>query len=408
MQMSLFDHVCDAYAKAPDNRMSNEDLYETVARKANLSADAVQAREPVGESGQRHNLFHRQIRWYQQTLKRNGWLKRHSERGMWELTGTGKIQLRKVKPKLTLVAFSTRLGVALWSRVEDAFSAPLDVPISLAITSVPYVLRKPRAYGGPQAHEYVDFIVRAMEPMVKNLRDGASICLNIGNDSFEPGSPARGLYRERLVIALHDRLGLSLMDTLIWNQIDRAPGPIQWASKQRVQLNYGYEPIVWLTNNPSKVRSDNRRVLQPHTERHLALIAAGGEKRTASYADDSHTIRASAFGKRTPGRIPRNVLNFAHNCKEHSHYRKRTRQLGLPVHGAMFPPALVKFLIEFLSEPGELVVDGFAGSLTTAAVAESLGRLWMASETIWEYIRGGAERFDPDSIEWNPYFLAAA
>ncbi|MFP1529509.1 hypothetical protein ACLB1R_35755 [Escherichia coli] len=37
--------------------------------------------------------------------------------------------------------------------------------------------------------------------------------------------------------------------------------------------------MLWFTNDASKVRSNNLRVLQPHSDQHLKLQAAGGENR---------------------------------------------------------------------------------------------------------------------------------
>lgn len=57
------------------------------------------------------------------------------------------------------------------------------------------------------------------------------------------------------------------------------------------------------------------------------------------------------------------------------------------------PLELAKFLVQFLSEPGDLVVDNFAGSFTTARAAELLGRRWLSTEVMLEYMMGAATRF---------------
>ncbi|HEX4680503.1 MAG TPA: site-specific DNA-methyltransferase [Gaiellaceae bacterium] len=49
-------------------------------------------------------------------------------------------------------------------------------------------------------------------------------------------------------------------------------------------------------------------------------------------------------------------------------------------HEAMFPSELPRRCIRLLTEPGELVLDCFAGSGTTAAVARELGRRYIAFE----------------------------
>lgn len=141
------------------------------------------------------------------------------------------------------------------------------------------------------------------------------------------------------------------------------------------------------------MQADNRRVLQPHSERHAALIAAGGESRNTSSQDGAYRLRAGrSFANVTDGRIPRNVLSIGHRCTDQENYERQACALGLPCHGAPYPVSLAAFLIEFLNEPGDLTVDIMAGSLTSAVAAERLGRRWMACERYGEYIRGGAER----------------
>lgn len=201
------------------------------------------------------------------------------------------------------------------------------------------------------------------------------------------------MYKERLMLALHEKLGLYKVDELVWVNKSKPPGPVQWASKTRVQLNVAYEPVLWLTNDPRRLRSDNRRVLQEHTERHLALIHGGGEQRDGSYSDGAYNIRAGRFGNPTAGRIPRNVLEFGHACADQQLYKRLAREQGLPVHGAPMPLELAKFLVGFMTEPEDLVVDPFSGSQTTPKAAELLGRRWLSTETTLEYVWGGANRF---------------
>lgn len=57
------------------------------------------------------------------------------------------------------------------------------------------------------------------------------------------------------------------------------------------------------------------------------------------------------------------------------------------------PLKLASFLVEFLSEPDDLVADPFGGSFTTAKAAERLGRRWLSTECMLEYVLGGALRF---------------
>lgn len=389
----LLHLVAQAYARAGGCAMDNLSLFEHLADERVVSRDALAQRSPVGRAGQQHSLLQRKLRWHQQTLKHLGLLERDpARRGVWRLTGEGKRQFVRPAPRKILLGFSTDLGIALWASAEDAFST-IDVPLCLALASPPYPIAKGRAYGRAPLAAYVDFICKLTEPVVRNMVPGGSLVLNVSNDVFEPEQPARSTYVERLVIALVDRLGLHLVDRLPWVNLSKPPGPVRYASLDRTHLNSGWEPCYWFTTDPHRLRSDNRRVLLAHTKRQQQLIHAGGEQRQRSFSDGAYTLRPGrSFANDTPGKIARNVLNFGHACAGQQAYKRAARELALPVHGAPFPEAMIRFLVEFMTEPGDMVADFCAGSQTTAAVCEELGRPWITTEIIGEYIRGGAER----------------
>lgn len=61
------------------------------------------------------------------------------------------------------------------------------------------------------------------------------------------------------------------------------------------------------------------------------------------------------------------------------------------------PLSLASFLVGLLSSEDDLVVDPFAGSFTTAKAAERLGRRWLSTEIMLEYVVGAATRFSDAS-----------
>lgn len=392
-QPDLFAHVGCAYAEAEGGTLDNAALYNQVAERAGVDIAKLDARVPIGNAGALRSPLKRKIRWYQQTLKQLGVIERiPGERGIWRLTENAGKDLHKAASGVKLVAFSTDLGVAIWGRCQEVYSG-IGEPIALCVTSPPYPLRQARAYGNPDEAKYVDFICESLGPIVSNLIPGGSVVLNISNDIFEPKSPARSLYIERLILALHDRLGLSLMDRMPWVNFSKPPGPTHWACVNRVQLTTAYEPVFWFTNDPMRVRSNNRRVLEPHTDRHTRLMQGGGARRTAVYGDGAYKIRPDSYGRITEGKIPRNVIQRGHACNDTRAYREHAASLGLPTHGAMQPTSIPDFFIRFLTEPGDLVVDNFGGTIRTGLAAERLGRRWFVTEWILEYLRGAAELF---------------
>ncbi len=404
-QLELF-HVQEAYAKA-DKPLSNEELYDSVAELAGIPKSALNEQSEIGKAKVKRSKLKRQIRWYQQTLKSMNLLQKvDGERGVWELSSKTKKGLHEALGGVRLVAYSTNLGLAVWSNNKSFFS-DLDEPVHLCVTSPPFPLRIQRGYGNVDEAKWVDFITQALEPIVKNPVPGGSVVLNVSNDIFEAKSPSRSLYVERMVLALHDRLGLSLMDRWPWINLSKPPSPTHWACVNRYQLCAGWEPVYWFTNDPDRVRSDNRRVLIPHTEKHQKLMAQGGDNRVVSYGDGAYRLRGNAFSNVTEGRIPKNVIQRGHRCADTLELRRIARELGLPPHPAMFPTDIPEMAIRFLTEEGDLVVDPFSGSNKSGLAAERNNRRWIACDIILEYIRTRAEMFTGfDGFWMNPAIAA--
>jgi site-specific DNA-methyltransferase (adenine-specific) len=61
-------------------------------------------------------------------------------------------------------------------------------------------------------------------------------------------------------------------------------------------------------------------------------------------------------------------------------------------HGCQMPEQLLGRIVRASSNSGEIVLDPFAGSGTTLAVAKKLGRKWMGCELSEEYVRAATER----------------
>jgi len=396
VQPDLFAAVAAAYADSPDGKLDNASLYRLVAQQVGLDEQTLNHRSPVGAAGAMRSLVKRKIRWHQQALKQIGVISPTGARGIWQLTEPITKQLDKVIDNTAIVAFSTELGVAILGDCKKVFAGDFAEPIHLVITSPPYPLKNARDYGNPAESKYVDFICESVEPLLRNMAPGASLVLNVSPNIFKNKSPARSTYIERLTLALED-LGLELIDRVVWRDPNKLPGPTFWACVNRVQLCAEYEFVLWFSNDALKMleekRSDNRRVLIPHSEQHIQLMQSGGEQRTTNYGDGAYKLRHGSFAGETSGKIPKNVLSLSHNCKDTRAFRKAAKLLGFPAHGAMFPSSVPEFFIKLLTKENELVVDPFGGSGKTGLVAERLRRRWIISEIVAQYARTSAELF---------------
>lgn len=192
-QMDLFAAVAGAYAEAASGTLTNADLYEAVRQRCGLASHELDRQVPIGKAGKRRSPMKRAIRWHQQTLRTMGVLQRvEGERGVWQLAEATDKALHAPREGITLLGFSTTLGIALWGDCSTAL-AGLDVPITLIVSSPPYPVRQARRYGGPTDDAvYIDFLCRALEPAIAHLAPGGSLCLNLTKEAaqapaFKPG-----------------------------------------------------------------------------------------------------------------------------------------------------------------------------------------------------------------------------
>jgi site-specific DNA-methyltransferase (adenine-specific) len=78
-------------------------------------------------------------------------------------------------------------------------------------------------------------------------------------------------------------------------------------------------------------------------------------------------------------------------------------------HPTQKPEELLRKIVLASSAPGDVVIDPFLGSGTTAVVAEQLGRKWEGCDLSIEYCRWAAERIELvenwDVEKWIEYDL---
>ena len=105
------------------------------------------------------------------------------------------------------------------------------------------------------------------------------------------------------------------------------------------------------------------------------------------------------FSKTIKGAIPPNVLTAA-NTRSNDPYLQYCKANDISLHPARMPDAVAKFFVNFLTDPGDLILDPFAGSNVTGAVAELLGRRWIGIEVNPEYAQASKSRFSQTSIKY--------
>jgi site-specific DNA-methyltransferase (cytosine-N4-specific) len=170
------------------------------------------------------------------------------------------------------------------------------------------------------------------------------------------------------LVALCEELGFHLAQEFFWYNAAKLPAPAEWVNVRRCRVKDSVEYVWWLS--PSQFpKANNRRVLTPYSADMLRLIEKGFR---AKQRPSGHNI-TEKFQKDSGGAISSNLIIRGNN-ESNSSYMKDLAALGGKAHPARFPAALPEFFVNFLTEHGDIVLDPFAGSNTTGAVAETLSR----------------------------------
>ncbi len=185
---------------------------------------------------------------------------------------------------------------------------------------------------------------------------------------------------------LCDEIGFHLAQECFWYNPAKLPSPAEWVNVRRIRIKDSVEFIWWLSKIPEP-KADNRKVLEDYSPDMVRLLRKGYR---AKERPSGHKI-TNKFKDRG-GSIPSNLIERGNN-ESNSEYIRLCGEFGFKPHPARFPAALPEFYMKFLTEPGDLVLDPFAGSNTTGAVAERLQRRWLAFEMEPRYVESSKLRF---------------
>lgn len=264
-----------------------------------------------------------------------------------------------------------------------------DSSVNLVFTSPPFALQRQKEYGNLDEVEYVEWLMEFARLVHAKLCDDGSFVLDLGG-AYQKGAPSRSLYNFRVLLRLCDDIGFFLAEDFYWFNPSKLPSPIEWVNKRKLRAKDSVNTVWWF----SKTRwpkADVTKVLAPYSERMKKLISDPAGFYTPKKRPSGHDIGA-AFGRDNGGAIPSNLLQIP-NSESNGQYLSGCATVGAKQHPARFPEKLPEFFIRFLTQPGDLVVDIFAGSNTTGAVAERERRRWLAFEMSQTYLAASVLRF---------------
>ncbi|HCF28295.1 MAG TPA: site-specific DNA-methyltransferase [Cyanobacteria bacterium UBA11049] len=285
--------------------------------------------------------------------------------------------------------YTTEYGAAY---VGDSLEllAQLDSnSIDLVMTSPPFALQREKTYGNVEQEAYVNWLFVFCKQVYRVLKPDGSFVIDLGG-AYQSKRPVRSLHNYRILIKLCDQLDFRLAEEFFWYNPSKLPSPIEWVNKRKIRAKDSVNTIWWLskTDNP---KANVSNVLVPYSERMKKLLKNPEKYYQPKERPSGHDI-STAFATNNGGAIPSNLLQIP-NTESSSRYIQLCKTVNVPSHPARFPQKLPLFFINFLTEPGDIVLDIFAGSNTTGAAAESVNRRWIAFEQNLSYLSASVFRF---------------
>ncbi|OYT70366.1 MAG: site-specific DNA-methyltransferase [Chloracidobacterium sp. CP2_5A] len=287
----------------------------------------------------------------------------------------------------------------------------------LVLTSPPYFHQRDYGPGiGNEAtqEEYIATLLKVFGECLRILKRTGSLVFNIG-DKYERQSLLLVPYR--FAIAALTQFPVRLVNNITWVKLNPTPRHFQRrlvSSSEPffhfvVSNKYQYFPGDFL-RQPSLPRSRRRgrgighryfQLIEASTltaeqkaKARSALEAAIAEVQKGVISDFRMKIRglhSVPFGGREGGRNIRLERDGFTIIRMHGERLKRDviespveSLKGCP-HRAVFPEALAKEFIRLLTHPGDVVVDPFLGSGTTAVAAKKLGRHYLGIDINPDY-----------------------
>jgi site-specific DNA-methyltransferase (adenine-specific) len=216
--------------------------------------------------------------------------------------------------------------------------------IDSIVTSPPYADK--RDYAGATADDYVSWLLPRSEQFLRVLKPTGSFILNL-NEGAAGGE--RRTYVLQLILALKAQ-GWHWVETYHWHKLTCYPG--KWANRFRD----AHEPCFHFTK-ARHFYMDQDAVMTPAKQ-----VRVRNEGVNITVGSGLRRNRAAWIGRTKA--YPSNVLSFSTESNNHG-------------HPAAFPVALPEWFIKLFTKPGDVVLDPFVGSGTTAVAAKRLGRHWL-------------------------------
>jgi DNA modification methylase len=156
-----------------------------------------------------------------------------------------------------------------------------------------------------------------------------------------------------------------MFERLFWNKLKSLPN--------RARFGDRVEYLFWFAKEKRfKFNLDEMRT--EYSEKSIKRMTKPLKKRFARTEGDDN-LEYKDWAPNPKGALPTTLVNISSESKRIADN-----------HVAVFPVDLIEYFIKGATDKGDLVLDIFMGTGTTAVAAKKLGRNWMGFELQQDYI----------------------
>lgn len=296
--------------------------------------------------------------------------------------------------------------------LESEVGRSIEGRVQLILTSPPFPLNNKKSYGNLTGDDYLNWFISLAPIFAKLIKDDGSIIIEMGN-AWEPGKPVQSLLHLEALLGFvkNKKADLRLCQEFICYNPSRLPSPAPWVTVNHIRTTDSFTHVWWIAKTDYP-KADTDKVHRPYSKSMQDLLKK--QNYNSGKRPSEHNISKDSFlvdrngsiahnffelepiDKNRKPRLP-NAFSFS-NTNSNGFFQRTCRDRKIQLHPARMPEGLASFFIQFLTDPGDLVLDPFAGSNTTGFVSECLGRKWISIETKEEYIEQVKVRFEDPLI----------
>lgn len=263
-------------------------------------------------------------------------------------------------------------------RVEDfLMELPNEQLFDLVVTSPPYNIGKSYETR-TDLDVYLEWQTSIIDQLVPRLRDGGSICWQVGNFVHDGAVIPLDIEFDPIFRKRH---GMRLRNRIIWHY--------RHGLHSRRRFSGRYEVVMWYTKNTKDYTFNLDPVRIP-----------------SRYPGKRHSKgpKAGTLSGNPKGKNPEDVWDVPEN--EHGEYilepdvnywdipNVKSGHVEKTEHPCQFPVALVERLVIALTNKGDLVFDPFAGVGSAGVAAALHGRRFWGCEILEEYVETSLTRVE--------------